>query len=114
MSSYASIPSPVYPTTPTPTPTPVVIESPNHNFSVDGKEIVIRIIKYILEGLMVGIAVALIPKSKPSMEEILTISLVSAATFSLLDMFAPSISSAARQGSGLGIGLNLVGGVPIR
>jgi hypothetical protein len=58
-------------------------------FSVDGKEIVVRIIKYVLEGAMVAIAVALIPV-KTFIKEILTIALI-AATFSLLDMFAPSI-----------------------
>lgn len=79
------------------------------NFSVDGKEIVVRIIKYILEGSMVAIAVALIPAKKPSLEEVMTIALIAAATFSLLDMFAPSIGSAARLGSGLGVGANLVG-----
>jgi len=114
MSNYASLPNPAYQVT-TPTPTPVVTSSQSSNFSVDGKEIVIRIIKYILEGLMVGIAVALIPKKGAvSMEEILTISLVASATFSLLDMFAPSISNAARTGSGIGIGAGIVGGIPIR
>lgn len=77
------------------------------NFTLDGKEIIIRIIKYILEGSMVAIAVALIPKSKPSLEEILTVALVSAATFSLLDLWLPSISNYTRAGVSAGIGLNL-------
>lgn len=77
------------------------------NFSVDGKEIIIRIIKYVLEGSMVAIAVALIPSKKPSLEEILTIALIAAATFSLLDMFAPSIGQSARIGSGFAIGASL-------
>lgn len=80
------------------------------NFSVDGKEIVVRIIKYVLEGAMVGIAAFLIPKNKPSLEEILTVALVAAATFSLLDMYAPSISQSARFGSGLALGSSIVGG----
>ena len=79
------------------------------SFSVDGKEILVRIIKYILEGSMVGIAVALIPSKKPSLEEVLTIALIAAATFSLLDMFAPSIGSAARLGVGFSAGANIVG-----
>lgn len=79
----------------------------NSDFSVDGKEILVRIIKYILEGSMVAIAVALIPKTKPSLEEILTIALIAAATFSLLDMFAPSLGQSARLGAGAGIGLSL-------
>ena len=32
-----------------------------------------------------------------------------AATFALLDMYAPSVGSAARQGTGFGIGANLAG-----
>lgn len=76
-------------------------------FSVDGKEIVVRIIKYILEGTMVALAAYLIPAKKPNPEEILTIALVAAATFSLLDMFAPSIGNSARFGAGVGIGLGM-------
>lgn len=78
------------------------------NFSVDGKEIIVRIIKYVLEGSMVAIAAYMIPVKKPSLEEVLTIALVAAATFALLDMFAPSIGASARLGAGLGVGASLV------
>lgn len=84
------------------------------NFTIDGKEIMVRIIKYLLEGLCVGIAAALLPKSKLSVEEILTIALVAAATFSLLDLFSPSIGASARMGSGFAIGSTLAGGVGYR
>jgi hypothetical protein len=84
------------------------------NFSIDSKEIVVRIIKYILEGAMVGIAAALIPKKQPSLEEILTISLVAAATFSILDLMAPAVSSSVRLGVGAALGAGIVGGVPIK
>jgi hypothetical protein len=77
------------------------------NFSVDGKEIIVRIIKYILEGSMVAIAAYMIPVKKPSLEEILTIALVAAATFALLDMFAPSIGASARLGAGFATGAAL-------
>jgi ABC-type Co2+ transport system permease subunit len=78
------------------------------NFSVDGKEIIVRIIKYVLEGSMVAIAAYMIPMKKPSAEEVLTIALVAAATFALLDMFAPSVGASARLGAGFGIGSSLV------
>ena len=78
------------------------------NFAVDGKEIVVRIIKYILEGSMVAIAAYMIPVKKPSLEEVLTIALVAAATFALLDMVSPSISQSARLGVGVGLGASLV------
>jgi hypothetical protein len=83
------------------------------NFSIDGKEIVVRIIKYVLEGAMVGIAAALIPQQKIKLDEVLTIALVAAATFSILDLFSPSVSTAARMGVGLAVGANIVGGVPV-
>lgn len=79
------------------------------DFSVDGKEIVVRIIKYILEGTVVAVAAFLIPKSKLTLEEVLTLALVAAAVFSLLDLFAPSVSTSARFGAGFGVGSGLVG-----
>ena len=42
-------------------------------------------------------------------EEIVMIAITAAATFALLDMYAPSIGNAARQGTGFGIGANLSG-----
>jgi len=83
------------------------------NWSVDGKEILVRLIKYLLEGIVVGVAVFLIPAKKPSLEEILTVGLIAAAVFSLLDLFSPSVAASARSGAGAGIGLGLVGGLPI-
>lgn len=78
------------------------------DFSVDGKEILTRIIKYLAEAAVVVLAIYLIPKNKLSGEEMLTVGLVAAATFSLLDMFAPSVSANAyRAGLAGGIGLSL-------
>ena len=68
-----------------------------------------RALKYAIEGLCVALAAFYIPKKKGSMEEIATIALVAAATFAVLDLAAPSVSSGARQGAGFGIGANLVG-----
>jgi hypothetical protein len=59
-----------------------------------------------LEGAMVAIAVALIPVKTSPLEEILTIALIAAATFSL-DMFAPSMVNPARLGAGFGNGAGL-------
>ena len=75
--------------------------------SVDFKEFVVRILKYILEGTVVAVAAWLIPSKKPSVEEVFTLALVAAATFSILDLFLPSISETARVGVGLGIGAGL-------
>lgn len=86
----------------------------NSNFSLDGKEVLIRIIKYILEGGIVALAAALIPKSKLSLEEVLTIALCAAATFSLLDLFSPSLGAGLRSGASFALGTSLVGGLPVK
>ena len=71
-------------------------------------ELVKRIIKYLVEGLMVAIAAYAIPKRSLNVEEIILIALTAAATFSILDTYIPSMGASARSGAGLGIGLNLV------
>ena len=78
------------------------------DFGFDVKEILVRIFKYIFEGLVVAVAAYLIPGKKLEAVEILTIALVAAASFSVLDLFAPSFSSSARAGAGFGIGAGLV------
>lgn len=84
------------------------------NFSIDGKEIIVRIIKYVLEGAMVGFAAYIIPSKPPKLEEVMTIALVAAATFSILDLFSPATSSSARLGLGAALGAGIVGGVPVK
>lgn len=83
------------------------------NFSIDGQEILVRIIKYLLEGSVVALAAYLIPSKKLTGEEVLTIALVSSAVFALLDLFSPSIGASARQGAGFGLGGGLIGGFPL-
>ena len=72
-------------------------------------ELVKRVIKYLVEGLMVAIAAYAIPKRSLNVEEIILIALTAAATFSILDTYIPSMGVSARTGSGLGIEMNLVG-----
>ena len=78
------------------------------DFGFDAKEILVRIFKYVFEGLVVAVAAYLIPGKKMQAVEILTIALVAAATFSVLDLFAPSFAGTARSGAGFGIGAGLV------
>jgi ABC-type Co2+ transport system permease subunit len=75
----------------------------------DVREIVRRIIKYLIEGLMVAIAAYAIPKKTMNLEEIALLALVAAATFSILDTYLPSMGANARTGAGFGIGANIVG-----
>ena len=74
----------------------------------DLAELVKRIIKYLVEGLMVAIAAYAIPKRSLNLEEIALIALTAAATFSILDTYVPSMGVTARSGAGFGIGANLV------
>jgi len=75
----------------------------------DLQELIKRIIKYLVEGLMVAIAAYAIPKQSLKMEEVIIIALTAAATFAVLDVFVPAMGSSARGGAGFGIGANLVG-----
>ena len=74
----------------------------------DIAELVKRVIKYLVEGLMVAIAAFAIPKRSLNIEEIVLIALTAAATFSILDTYIPSMGMSARTGTGFGIGANLV------
>lgn len=79
----------------------------------DMSELVKRAIKYIIEGIMVAIAAFAIPKKSLNVEEVVIIALTAAATFSVLDVFIPSMGQSARGGAGFGIGTSLVGGLRI-
>lgn len=63
--------------------------------------------KYLLEGAAVAFAAFYIPRKNINIGEIAMIALAAAATFALLDVFAPTVSTGARQGSGFGIGYQL-------
>ena len=75
----------------------------------DVSNILKRIVKYLVEGLMVAIAAYAIPKKSLNLEEIALIALIAAATFSILDTYIPSMGVTARTGAGFGIGANLIG-----
>ena len=68
-----------------------------------------NILKYLLEGLAIALAVYLVNKNITKPKEIAMIALVGAATFALLDLFAPRVGSGARLGAGFGLGAKHVG-----
>lgn len=72
-------------------------------------EIVNRVIKYLVEGLFVAVAAIFIPKRSLPVEDVLSLALVAAAVFAILDVVSPSIGMSARGGAGFGLGANLVG-----
>ena len=83
----------------------------NHLF--DFNEFVKRAIKYLVEGIMVGIVAFAIPKKNLNIEEVVIIGLTAAATFAILDVFSPSIGAATRNGVGMSVGIGLTGGLPL-
>ena len=72
-------------------------------------ELIRRVVKYLVEGIMVAIAAYAKPKKSLNIDEVLLIALTAAATFSILDTYVPSMAVSARSGAGFGIGANLVG-----
>lgn len=77
-------------------------------YTVSPSQLVTRVVKYLVEGVVL-MFVASFMMPKLHLMEVLVLGLTAAATFSLLDFVSPSISMSARQGSGLGIGLKMVG-----
>ena len=82
--------------------------------SVQG--LVVRTIKYLIEGLAVALAAYMIPRKKSKPWDIAAIAMTAAAVFAVLDVLAPEIAHSARQGAGFAIGATQVGfkglGVP--
>jgi hypothetical protein len=79
------------------------------NIEMDVNELLTRVIKYVVEGVAVAVALVFIPRKPLPMDEILTVTVAAAVVFAILDIFSPSIGVTARQGAGFGIGANLVG-----
>ena len=71
---------------------------------LDLGELVRRVVKYVVEGLMVAIAAYAIPKRSLHLDEVMLIALTAAATFSILDTYVPSMAVSARSGAGFGMG----------
>jgi ABC-type Co2+ transport system permease subunit len=74
---------------------------------INVQEITKKIIKYLVEGLIVALACFAIPKQSLDLEAIGLIALVAAMTFSILDVYIPSMGASARTGTGLAIGVGL-------
>jgi len=72
-------------------------------------EIVNRVIKYLIEGLVIAAAAIFIPKKALPMDEVATLAVLAAVVFAILDAVSPSVGVTARQGAGFGIGANIVG-----
>ena len=84
---------------------------------VNLQEMIRRMVKYLVEGLAVGVVgMALVLRKKRGnvnwnlqARDVTVMAVTAAAVFAVLDMWAPAISGSARQGAGFGLGANLVG-----
>lgn len=76
-------------------------------------------IKYLIEGVVVGMVAFIISKKRLNLEEVVVIGLTASSVFALLDIFLSSadggskVADAARQGLGFATGSSLIGGIPI-
>lgn len=81
------------------------------SYTFNTQEMLTRVVKYLLEGLVVGIVAALLPSKSLSSHEIILLSLTAASIFAVLDLVAPaSMGSASRFGVGIVSGASLLGG----
>jgi len=77
--------------------------------SINSRELCKRVVKYVLEGLVVAIAAILLPKSKPDFEAVIALALVAACTFAITDTLMPSLTYPIKLGAGFGVGASMVG-----
>jgi hypothetical protein len=84
-----------------------------YDHTISSNRLCKKAVKYILEGIIVAFASMVLPRTKVDFEAVIAIALVAASTFAILDIFSPDVGAASRVGAGLGIGANLVGGIPL-
>jgi len=78
-------------------------------YTLNLQELISRVVKYLLEGIVVGIVAFILPTKGINLGEATVIALVAASMFALLDLLSPSIGASFRQGAGMGLGFGLVG-----
>lgn len=78
-------------------------------YTFDGKEIFKRGLKYLVEGLAVGLVAYYVTKNKFDIKDIIILGITAAFVFAILDTFSPTVSLGARFGAGFGIGQTMFG-----
>ena len=82
--------------------------------NVDWRDVVTRVIKYLIEGVVVmAVSYSLLSNKgkRAGLNEVLMLGLVAAACFAVLDLLSPTYGSSARSALGMSVGFNL-GGFP--
>jgi hypothetical protein len=75
--------------------------------NIDFAEVLGRVLKYLMEGIAVGLACYFV--GKLNMDQIIIIAVTAAASFAILDMYSPRIGDSVRIGAGFGIGSHFSG-----
>ena len=78
----------------------------------DPKAFITSLCKYIVQGLVLAFCLLYIPKRSLQIKEIITLALVSASTFMLLDLFSPKVSEGVKFGIGFFTGGKMIGQQP--
>lgn len=79
-------------------------------YTFNTQEMFTRIVKYLTEGLVIGIVASILPSKSLSTQEIILLALTAASVFAILDLVAPATGSASRFGVGIVSGASLLGG----
>jgi len=69
-----------------------------------------NLVKYLLNGLGVALAMYVVMRDTVTQREILTTAITAAIFFAILDYFSPIAGLGARVGTGVSLGMKLVGG----
>ncbi len=79
------------------------------DMGIDWTEVFRRALKYLFEGLAVGLASSFLIKGA-KLESVVMIAITAAAVYAILDLYSPSLGTSARLGTGLQIGSSITGG----
>ena len=80
------------------------------DYTFNTSEMFTRIVKYLMEGLVIGIVASILPSKSLSTQEVILLALTAASVFAILDLVAPATGSASRFGVGIVSGASLLGG----
>ncbi len=79
---------------------------------MDVMEIVMRIVKYLIEGLAVGAAAWAVGRRKLNIETVVIIAHTASVTSIIPYTFSSQIGDSTRLGAGVALGAKIVGGIP--
>ncbi len=76
---------------------------------VKTEEVLKKILRYVLEGLVIAVCSKLIPGNKFEVKHIMMMTMLITVIFMLLDVFSSDTLTSVRWGVGIGLGYGIVG-----